>query len=53
MEAGTFLGIYSGELITEATGESRKYVSAEFYQVPSLMTSDIQAVQRIWPNLSL
>ena len=26
MEAGTFLGIYSGELITEAIGESRRYV---------------------------
>jgi histone-lysine N-methyltransferase SUV39H len=24
MEAGTFLGIYSGELITEAIGESRR-----------------------------
>ncbi|KAF9653273.1 SET domain-containing protein [Thelephora ganbajun] len=26
MEAGTFLGIYSGELITEAIGESRRYM---------------------------
>ena len=26
MEAGTFLGMYSGELITEAIGESRKCV---------------------------
>jgi hypothetical protein len=26
IEAGTFLGIYSGELITEAIGESRRYV---------------------------
>lgn len=26
MEAGTFIGIYSGELITEAIGESRMYM---------------------------
>jgi hypothetical protein len=26
MEAGTFLGIYSGELITEATGDARRLV---------------------------
>jgi len=29
IEAGTFLGIYSGELITEAIGDSRKYVFTE------------------------
>ena len=53
MEAGTFLGMYSGELVTEATGESRKYVFAECCRLRLLMTSDIQAVRRIWPNLSL
>lgn len=31
MEAGTFLGIYSGELITEAVGEARKLVPMEPY----------------------
>ena len=29
MEAGTFLGMYSGELITEGIGESRRYVMME------------------------
>ena len=30
MEAGTFLGIYSGELITEAIGEYRRFVFQRF-----------------------
>ena len=29
MEAGTFLGIYSGELITEATGDARRFAFTE------------------------
>lgn len=41
MEAGTFLGIYSGELITEAIGESRRHVFTEFYRTPLLTTSNI------------
>jgi hypothetical protein len=39
MEAGTFLGIYSGELITEAIGESRRYVFPERYRAPLLTMS--------------
>lgn len=45
MEAGTFLGIYAGELITEAIGESRRYVFTELYLVPSLATGGAQAIQ--------
>lgn len=30
MEAGTFLGIYSGELITEAIGEYRRFAFQKF-----------------------
>jgi len=53
MEAGTFLGMYSGELITEAIGNSRKYVFTERYRVSLLTTSGIQAIRRIRPDLSL
>ena len=31
IEAGTFLGMYSGELIAESTGESRKYAFTKLY----------------------
>lgn len=44
MEAGTFLGIYSGELITEAIGDSRKYVVMESLQVSLLTMSGAQTV---------
>lgn len=44
MEAGTFLGIYAGELTTEAIGESRRYVFAKPCQVPSLMARGTQAI---------
>lgn len=37
MEAGTFLGIYSGELITEAIGDSRKYAFTEPHHEPLLI----------------
>ena len=40
MDAGTFLGMYSGELITEAIGESRRYARKEPYRVPLLTMRD-------------
>lgn len=40
MDAGTFLGMYSGELITEAIGESRRYVHTELWHILPLMMND-------------
>lgn len=45
--------MYSGELITEATGDSRRYVCTELHQIPSPIPGDVQAIRRIWPNVSI